>query len=193
MSGSFLCSSSCVKNIGKDCTATVYTFELPFNAVPDKDSIRLGDSITFSINAPTTFVDINSGHEIDYSGSGNLGGTIGFIKYDSTTKKWKPSANQFKYTLKKGVWETPMDTLMFRAYHCSEAGHRYVFELTIAPETVGLYGVVFGNSGNTFRGSDPCVKAGFTVNLQESSHNRYLDGDYNEITPGGDFYFHVSP
>lgn len=193
LSASFLCSSSCSKTIGGDCAATVYTFELPFKARPDTDSIQLGEAITFSIEASTVFVDKISGMEVDYNGAGNLGSAVGFIKYDSTAEKWVHAAGQHKYSLAKGIEVRSADTTVYREYLFAESNGRYVFELAITPKSPGLYGVIFSDAANVFRGSDPCTKAAFIITLEGTSHNRYLDGDYNEITPGGDFYFHVSP
>lgn len=189
----FLCSSSCTKYLGTGCALTVYTFELPFKARPDTDSIKLGESITFTVDVPNKFIDERSGKEIDYSGAANLGSAIGFVRYDSAVTKMDNAASQFTYSLTKGISVTPYDSTLYREYNFAESNGRYLFELTITPKAPGLYAVVFSNSANTYRGSDPCTKSGFTINLEETSHNRHLAGFYDETIPGGDLYFRVYP
>ncbi len=157
------------------------------------DSIKLGDEITFTVDCSTTFFDLASGKEIDYSDARNLGSSISFGKYDSTEMTMVKAANQLSYNLIKGSPVKPIDSTERRDYRFTESNGRYVFELRVKPKTSGLYIVAFSNSANVFREGDPCTKAGFTINLVETRHNRYLVGYGDEATPGGDFYFHVSP
>lgn len=188
-----LCGSSCIKNIGRDCSRGVYFFELPFKAKPDTDSIKLGESITFTVDVPAVFKDLVSGKEIDYSGAANLGSAIYFVKLDTPGMTITNAADQFTYSLKTGDSITPIDPTLYRAYKFAESNGRYKFELVIKPKSSGLYRVVFSDSGNTYRDSDPCTKAGFTINLEETRHNRHLEGIDDEALPGGDFHFYVSP
>ena len=193
LSTSFLCSSSCIKNIGRDCTRTLYSFELPFTARPDKDSIKVGDEIVFKVDCSTTFTDFQTGKQIDYSGAANLGRSISFGKFDSSGTTLSYAANQFSYNLIKGTPIKPVDSSMNREYLFIESNGRYEFELAIKPKTPELYMVAFSNSANTYRQSDPCGKAGFSINLTGTNHNRYLKGSSDEIVEGGDIYFFVSP
>ncbi len=190
---SFLCSSSCVKSIGRDCSETSYSFELPFKARPDTDSVRLGDEITFTVDCATVFTDISSGARVDYSGAVNLGSALYFVKYDSSERGMKNAADQFTYNVVKGTAVRSADSTLYREYLFAEFNNRYIFELIIKPKSPGLYRVVFSNSANTYRRNDPCTKAGFAINLAETAHNRRLEGVDDEATPGGDFHFHVSP
>ena len=75
-----LLSLGCKCNKRFGCEENVYNFELDIRAYPDKDSISIGDTIWFEINALTTLTDVQTGRVIDYSGAANLGTFVDFSK-----------------------------------------------------------------------------------------------------------------
>jgi hypothetical protein len=67
--------ANCTK-IPFDCAKTVYSFQLPVKAFPDKDTINIGDTIWLEINERTLIRDGICGEMINYSGTGNLGSAL---------------------------------------------------------------------------------------------------------------------
>jgi hypothetical protein len=174
-----------------DCADTKYSFELPVKAFPNKDTIHVGDTIWLEINEPTLIRDGRTGEMIDYSGTSNLGTALSFSFRDIAINQWIDGANRFNFILDKGIElkKNPLDI----QYRFIEQSGRYVFKLGVIPKENGLHCLLFSNSNNTYRNSDKCTKAGFTINFRDTDQHYYLSPSYTGQTGlvGGDYYFFV--
>ena len=183
----FLMKFTC-KKLEIDCTQVKYNFQLPVKAYPNKDSINIGDTLWLEINEPITFKNTDSSL-INYGGAENLGSAVGFQLYNPVTKDWIDAVNKFAFYLIKGT-ELKVTSLDIE-YRFSEQNNMYVFKLGVVPKQKGLFRLVFSNSGNTYRKSDKCTKANFTINFKETNHNRHLVGYVGPDVLGGDLNFYV--
>ncbi len=186
----FVQQSSCNKN----CVETTYNFELPVKAYPDKDTIKVGDTIWVEINSRTDFLDKSTNKTINYAGAANLGSAIGFSFRDTVNKKWVDAANDFKFSLLKGLNTNSSNINLYREYLFSEEAGYYVFKLGIMPQKKGLYSFLLSNSNNTYRQNDKCTKANFTIIFRNTNQHYYLSPSYSGQTnlEGGDYYFIVN-
>ncbi len=86
--------ASCNKDF--DCRGTIYSFEAFYKAYPDKDSIKINDTIWIESNTPTQLKDLISNRMVDYSGAANLGTAIDYLEIlggDFNNPGVIPSAN----------------------------------------------------------------------------------------------------
>ena len=175
---------------GKNCANTTYSFELPVKAFPDRDTVKVGDTLWLEINESVEFTNTD-GKRINYSGAENLGSAIGFSLWDNVLKKWNNAADSFSYSLISGV--TVNNTKLIREYTFSEQNGRYIFKLGVIPKAKGLNSLLFSNSNNTFRKNDKCTKANFTINFRNTNQHYYLSPFYTgqPNLVGGDYYFMV--
>lgn len=174
-----------------DGAKTTFNFQIAVKAYPDRDSIRVGDTIWFEIDAPTSLADLNSNKIIDYSGAGNLGSAIIFEKIMSPSN-FQSSTNKFRFLLVKGREVENSKTDLIKEYLFEEQNSKYTFKLGLIPKEAGVFGVVFGNAANVFRTNDKCTKASFEINFENTDQHRYLYPNFTGGNPkGGDYYFKV--
>ena len=179
----------CKKRFG--CADTVYNFEIGVRAVPDLDSVNVGDTIWFEINSATQLKDVN-GQLIDYSNAENLGTGISFYALDNQEGQFIIKAtSKFDYLLVAGTQLRMTDDII--EYRFIEENGAYKFKLGISPKMKGIYGIIFSNAANVYRKSDACTKAAFTINFTQTDPHYYLNPNFQGgPTPvGGDYYFKI--
>jgi hypothetical protein len=184
--------ASCNKSF--DCRGAVYNFEIGIRAFPDKDSIRVGDTLWLEVNEPTTLNDVQTGRAIDYSGAANLGSAIGFQGFSETDGQFTTEAvQQFTFVLAQGVEVANRSPGLYKEYFFAEIGDRYAFMLGIVPKEKGTYSIVFSNAASVYRHNDRCTKANFALNFKNTDQHYYLNPNFQGgPTPvGGDYYFKV--
>lgn len=180
-----LLTNSCGK-LRLDCANTTYTFQTGIKAYPDKDSVRVGDTIWFESTIPTSLSDIGTKKIIDYSSAGNLGTDLsldrmtgGSISNPGTIY----AANEFKYVLSKGKTVEKISNVpdRIREYLYMETGDQYYLKVGIIPQKAGIYMLSVGNPQNVFRNSDKCTKAKYFINFENTRQHLYL---YQNNRPG---------
>lgn len=182
----------CTKKL--DCRGAVYNFELGIRAIPDKDSIQVGDTLWLEVNSPTTLTDVQTGRMIDYSGAENLGSAIAFQAFTASTKQFTVEAvKSFNYVLIQGTEVMNRSPELYKEYLFAESGSKYLFQLGVIPKEKGTFRVIFSNAGSVYRKNDNCTKADFSINFQNTNQHYYLHPSYTGgPTPvGGDYYFKV--
>ena len=168
--------STCKKG-GLGCANTVYNFKIGVTAYPDKDSIHIGDTLWFELNAPTSLQDNNSGKLIDYSGASNLGTAISVVKFiggSISDPGAVYSANSFNYFLAIGNPVNNSFVEGIREYLFLENNNQYKFKLAIIPQQLGIYSLGISNAANVYRHSDPCTKAGFEIDFENTNQHLYF-------------------
>jgi len=182
------------KKLVLDCADTKYNFELAVKAYPNRDSISIGDTIWFEINAPTRIQDIATNQMIDYSGTANLGSGITFSALSAANQFTVNSVEKFNYVLINGLeLRRGYSNGLGNEYQFIERNGNYVFLLGIIAKEKGTYSLVFSNSNNTYRNSDKCTKANFNIIFKNTNQHYPLSPFYIPGTNpvGGDYYFVV--
>jgi hypothetical protein len=182
----FLTSIGC----GKDCVETTYNFNLPLKAYPNKDTIKVGDSIWVEIDVANSFVDAQSQKIIDYSNAENLGSFITFQKITGSAPDISDAVDSLTIETLKGklLRKVPLGL----EYNFVEENNRYLFKIVIIARKRGTYRFGFSNSNNTFRKTDKCTKANFNINFIGTNQHFYLfPGGAGTPQGGSAYYFHV--
>ena len=177
------------------CANTVYNFQIGVKAYPDIDNIHISDTVWFEINSSSTFTDLVSNNNVNYSNAVNLGSAIGFgeiIGKDSI----RESANSFSYFLVNGINVINPFVSKIREYLFVEKNNSYLFKLGIIPKIKGVFGIGLSNAANVFRTNDKCTKASFKLFFQNTKQHYYLNPNINSSNfdttkPSGSYYFKV--
>ena len=184
--------STCKKG---GCENTVYNFQIGIKAYPDIDSIRTSDTLWFEINSSSTFTDLVSNNDVNYSSAANLGSAIGFGEFVGKDSI-REAANSFDYILVKGANVTNPFISKIREYLFVEQNNNYVFKLGITPKEKGMFGIGLSNAANVFRTNDKCTKASFAIFFQNTKQHYYLNPNINSSNfdttkPSASYYFKV--
>lgn len=181
--------NSCGKITG--CADTSYRFMIGVKIHPNKETLLLGDTLWFEVDAPTTLKDVATGKLTDYSGALNLGSAVGFGKITANNVVF--SANSFDYKLLTGTNVNNPNTVQIREFLFTQINDRYVFKLGVVPKEKGVFGIDFSNSVNVYRKSDRCTKALFYINFENTPHHYHLNPITGSDTTNnyGSYYFTV--
>ena len=166
--------NSCGK---KFCANTTFNFKGSVKAYPDKDSIHINDTIWIELTTPTKLKDLTTGQIIDYSGAGNFGAAITFVRLNGGTISNPdviPAANDFNLVIKEGSPVNNPQLDFVREFLFIEKNNQYKFNVGIIPKKLGLYGLGVSNAANVYRNSDPCTKASFEMPFENTNQHLYL-------------------
>ena len=172
--------SSCIKS--RDCARTDYSFEGFFKAYPDRDSIRIGDTIWLETKIPVITKDVVSGKEINYSGAVNLGTAIRYLELISGLGDPAPlySANFFNNILVEGRATASVDENRVREFLFVEEGGFYLFKLAIIPTKRGLFAIGPSDAANVYTKSNKCGKSFFSLTFKDTNQRVFL---YEQTRP----------
>ncbi|MEX8546060.1 MAG: hypothetical protein V5804_00535 [Mucilaginibacter sp.] len=169
---------------GNSCADTTFTFQTGLKAYPDKDSIRIGDTIWYETTIPVSLADIASKQVIDYSGATNLGTVFSIQKLiggSVADPGTVPAAGDFKYILVTGRDVTNSFFERNREYLFAEVNKQYLFKLGIVAQKKGIYFSAMDNPRNVYRNTDKCTKATYLINFENTKQHLYL---YQDNRPG---------
>lgn len=178
-----IATSSCGK-LRLNCANTVFSFQTGIRAYPDKDSIRIGDTIWFESSIPVSLVDLATKQLIDYSGAANLGTAISvdrFIGGSVSDPGSAPALSNFNYILSNGTPVVGSFPDRVGEYLFVEKNKQYIFKIGVIAKKKGTYILGIGNSKNVYRNSDKCTKATYFINFESTNQHLYL---YQKNRPG---------
>lgn len=165
--------STCKKG-GLGCADTVYSFQIGENVTPDKDSIRIGDTIFLNVNTPTKLNDLQSGNLVDYSSVSNLGNVVTLLRFLPTNNITQGAINNFNLVVLKGTKVNSVDPLSQQEVLFGEENGNYKFRMAIIPKDTGRYVLTITNAANVYRKNDNCTKASFIINFELTNQYFYL-------------------
>ena len=162
-----------------DCTENKHTFSATIQAYPNLDSIHIGDTIWFALTIPTQLTDKVTNQVIDYSNAENLGGDMGFGKFNVVGNENDPgvipAADDFDYSIKIGnALSNPVLPAQNRNFGFTESNGQYKFELGVIPRQAGVFIMSMGDIANVFRKTDKCTKAFFGISFVNTNQHLYF-------------------
>lgn len=158
---------------GLGCADTTYNFQIGESVNPDKDSIRVGDTLYLKVNTLTKLKDLQSGNVVDYSNVGNLGNVITILRI-LPAKKDIGAISNFHLLMLKGQKGYSIDPSSQQVVLFGEESGYYVFNMAIVPKDTGRYVLNISNAANVYKKNDPCTKAGFTIDFRATDQHFYL-------------------
>jgi hypothetical protein len=173
--------ASCNKSF--DCRGTAYAFEAFFKAYPDKDSIRVNDTIWLELNTSTELRDITTNQMVNYSGATNFGTAISYVELmggDESDPGAIAAANHFENILVNGSSLQSLNPEQVRVFTFEEKDGMYLFKVGIVPKKTGLFLIGAGNAQNVQQ-KNSCRKSHFELTFRDTDQHLYL---LKESRPG---------
>jgi hypothetical protein len=175
--------STCKKGL-LGCANTVYYFKAAAQEYHDNDSIPVGDTVWIEFNLPTSFIDLSSNKQIDYSNSINFGNFIRELKFTGGSildPGTEYSPQDFKYILIVGNPTQNNFPKEGQAYNFSELNNSYKLKVGLIPTMPGIYALSISDADGVYRKGDECTKAHFYFQLNNTNQHLYL---YQNNRPG---------
>lgn len=166
-----------------DCKQTSYSFEALYKAYPNRDSLKINDTIWLELNTSVQLKDLMSNILVDYSGAANFGTAISILELvrGENDPAPVPSANKFSFVVVQGAALKSIKQDQIREFQFEEKDGAYQFKLGIVPQEKGLFAFGLGNSANVYRKNDKCTKATFNLTFKDTDQHLYL---YEQSRPG---------
>lgn len=169
-------SSTCKKLICAD--TNTYTFIHNYaRAYPNKDSVRVGDTIWIEISTPTILKDITTNTMIDFSNATSVGNSIGIVLAvgGSINDPGVVGAlDKFNYFISKGqLLKGPIlnQTMEFK---CDKISDSFFLKVGYIPMDVGVYFLGISDDAGVYRKGDPCAKASFAFEFANTDQHFYF-------------------
>lgn len=173
----------------KDCSRTNYSFQMTASAVPDEDSIRIGDTIWIEVNEPVTLQDLKTYNNVNYAGAVNLGTYIGFQEIIGSVPQITNVAKDFDVKVNVGLIVTSSNPELFKEYLFTERDGKFCFKVGIVPRRSGTFRINLGSAANVYTSTNPCSKASIDFNFANTKQHFYLYPNGNGTLPGGGTYY----
>lgn len=167
--------ASCNKNF--DCRGTIYNFEALYKAYPDKDSIRINDTIWLELSTSTQLIDLTTNKIVDYSGAANFGTAISYGELtggDFYNTGAVAAANHFENILVNGSSSQSLNPEKVRIFFFEEKNGMYLFKVGIVPKKTGIFLIGAGNASGVYQKSNSCRKSSFQLTFKDTNQHLYL-------------------
>ncbi len=183
----------------RTCVEAVYSFSINASFLPERDSIRLGDTLYLTSSIPIQLRDVTSGDLVNYQNA-KIAGNLGIGKLSSGVKTPIEAVDQFKYVSVQGQIYNDLSIPSPKGVQqtlYSQKANTYELTVGLIPLNEGVYVLGVGFPVG-IRGGHDCEKAGFS--LKVTNGNRHLDfyekvtgQPSNGIDYGNGYYFKVVP
>ena len=154
--------------------SSTYSFNITSFIAPDKDSLKIGDTIWFRCACPTKIQDLNSGDIIDFSTAQNLATLITVLQFKSNMKI-DGALNNFNLSLVEGAkLAASSDPTSNQSYLFTEADESLSLTLAIIPKDTGRYVLSISDAPSVYRKNDICTKAAFENEFKNTNQHFYF-------------------
>lgn len=161
----------------KSCIEANYTFSVNSQISPDRDSIKVGDTIYITSSFPVKLTDQNSGAEINYAEAKKIGSTLGVGRLVTGNAVPIDAVFDFNYIAIKGnVYNERSipspDGVQQLTYQ--ESNSSYELKVGLIAKAKGVYVLGIGNGLSVGRkNSKNCEKAAFNISISNTSQHVY--------------------
>jgi hypothetical protein len=159
----------------KPCIEANYLFTVNSQISPDVDSVKIHDTIFLISSFPTELTDQTTGTIIDYSGSSDIGSTLGIVKLISGIYPGVDAVDEFEYVNKIGMIYNDNSIASpnkIQQLKYQEVDGFYNLKIGIIAKQKGLYYFGIGNGLSNGRNhSNKCEKASFNIILANTNQH----------------------
>jgi hypothetical protein len=156
-----------------------YSFEVTAEFTPEKDSIRVGDTLYLVSEFPSTMIPAGSTQPVDYSRSTGISNILNVNKLEPN-RVIADAVFDFDYINIDGEIYNSRDIPSpnrVQQLRYEEKSGMYRLKVGLIPKAKGIYSLATGFSGlsNGRKSGDKCTKASFpTTVTNEDPHLHYL-------------------
>jgi hypothetical protein len=168
--------STCKK--GRICgDNNTYTFiNNNARAYPDKDSIRIGDTLWIDITMPTTLRDITTNSMIDFSEAVSVGNSPGLGKFTGGSVSDPGTigaVDKFNYYITKGQLINSSILNERMQFSFDKLNDSFVLKFAVIPKSTGIYALGISDDAGVHRKGDNCTKASFAFQFANTNQHLY--------------------
>ncbi|TXK22434.1 hypothetical protein FVR03_23035 [Pontibacter qinzhouensis] len=186
------CPNPCVNEL------PLYNFYVEAYFTPEKDSLRVGDTLYFISEFPKRLNPHGSQSSVDYSNA-NISGSLSVVKLTPRTQFGTDAVFDFEYVSLAGQMYNTRDIPNpdgFQQFFYQESEDKYHIKIAIIPKEKGTYGLgILSTASNGRSGGNGCDKASFNTTVSNTDINvHYLEeftGLPVTIRPSNGYYFRV--
>jgi hypothetical protein len=156
-----------------------YSFAVTAHFTPERDSIRVGDTLYLVSEFPSTMIPVGGDQPVDYSNSTGIGNNLGIRKLEPS-RVITGAVFDFDYISIDGEIYNSRDIPSperVQQLRYGEKSGMYRLKIGMIPKAKGIYSLAIGFSGlsNGRKSGDKCTKASFpTTVANEDPHLHYL-------------------
>ncbi len=156
----------------KNCKDAKYQFTMEESFSPEKDSIQIGDTLWVNSSHSTTFTDLVSHTQIDFSNS-NLATNVRIFNLPDTSGKVIGGIYDFDIIKINGN-EIGNDYIPSenKNFYFEEKNNIYLLGLAFIPKQKGIYCIALSNAISIVQRKGGCEKA--NIEIDNANINRHL-------------------
>ena len=163
----------------KLCTPNHFVFNATGCVIqPNKDSIRIGDTLFFSSSIPTLMTNLDDGKKIDYSAAVNFGSILGVAEPTGVNTS-SGAIDYFSYIPQKGeIYTDPtLSPNIVKQTKYIEQNGNYILSFAIVPKRKGIFFITIADMPDVVK---DCARSGITLKFSSAidSHLHYLKDIY---------------
>lgn len=163
------------------CPNVVHQFAVTAQFTPQRDSVRVGDTLYLSSSFPTTLIDVRSGEQVAYSNAKDMGSSIFVKEIPANKSSLNGAVDSFSFTAIKGRIYNDITVPVPEGVNqlsYQQSGANYELLVSIAPRRKGVFCLVTGNGLSNGRPNMSCDKAAFDIRLINTNQHLYYLANY---------------
>ena len=170
--------ATCKKNNG-ECIGNAYQLKETWNILPQRDSINVGDTITFNSSFSNKPFDYNTNMNVDFSGNA-LVGTSFSVRVVKGFGDLRSAIDSFSLFLLEGKYnDNDRDPSQIKDIFWTESSMQYKIKIGIIARKKGDYLITIPNAIGRLNKSNECENgAGITLSNSNLNNNAYLFRPY---------------
>lgn len=170
-------SSTCKKSLICADNNTYTFINNDARAYPDRDSIRVGDTLWIEISMPTTLSDALTNTMIDFSNAVSVGNSPGvgqFIGGSVSDPGVIGAVDKFNYSIIKGELVNSSILNERMQFNFDKINDSFFLKFALIPNSKGIYIFGISDEAGVYRKGDPCTKASFAFEFANTDQHLYF-------------------
>lgn len=170
-----------------ECISTTYSFQATALVSPQKEFLKVGDTLWVESSTSTTFHDASSGNDVDFSHAENVGSGLRISQLVADTNTLVDAVQDFDLTMIHGAVSPPHNLYPNRArdFLYEEKDGKYQFKVQMICRKQGIYNLAISSAANVYRKtSGSCGRADIFITFSNpDKHLHYLQELYYKDQP----------
>ncbi len=158
----------------RNCKDAKYQFSMVDSFAPETDSLRIGDTLWARSTHSTTFTDLLTNAQVNFSNS-NIGVNLRILNLPDTSQQVAGGISDFDILTIDGN-EVGNDNIpsQNKNFYFEEKKNSYLLKLALVPKKKGTYCISFSNSVGVVHRKKGCEKAGIEIDNSNTNNHLYL-------------------
>ena len=176
----FLMASCICMQCHKPCNESDHYFSITSNILPEKDSVRVGDTLILTCTTPKIMHDENTNSNIDFKNAQNFGSALGILDVLKFLSSQRGAVDSFNFIPISGdIYSDPaLDPQGTKQLKFSETNTDYELKAIVITKKKGVYIFSIGDNPSVFiENRGKCGKASIEILNDNINKHLYLFED----------------